>query len=87
MRIYQVSDHSRSAEGDPLVHNNTLYFLNRDRAMREARRLARIHEATSDRDLKRNDVNRFGVLSVWCDRWPDPNIEVRVIEGIVEDAD
>ena len=86
MNIYRVADYARMIEGQPAAHNNTLYFLDRERALTEGDRLARIYAVMNDCELARNDVNQYGILTVWCDRWPDPNYEVRVEEGTVEDA-
>ncbi len=86
IKIYRVSDHTRLVDGEPASANNVLYFLDRDLALEEGARLARIYEAMHDVVMERHRVNQFGILTVWQDRVPDPNHEVRVEEGVIQDA-
>lgn len=78
MTIYRLSDYSDGAR------INVRYFDNRDRALREAVKLARVYEAMNEITLMRNDVNKFGILCVWTDKWPDPTTEIRLTQGEVE---
>jgi len=86
MTVCRVSGHTRVVEGQPASTVAIQYFLNRQRALYAGRRLARSYAAIHRCEMMRYDVAELGIVTVWKNRDADPDYEVRVEEGRVEDG-
>lgn len=79
LAIWRLADYVDGAAID------ARYYQDGARAMKEAEHLARVYEALNDCPLTRNDVNRYGIVTVWTDQWPDPAIEIRLETAEIEE--
>lgn len=82
MTVYQMRSLIDGAGHD------TRYFREREKAINEAQHLAEIFAAMYRVTMERHDVDKFGIVAVWCEPHPvgdQAQYEIRLEEGRVED--
>jgi hypothetical protein len=86
MRIYRLSDSSRLVPHAAPSLVNVRYFRSRRRALSEGAALARVYVSMYGEIMTWSPVDRYGIVGVWKNRRDDPDHEVRIEYGEIEDV-
>jgi len=86
VRIYRLSDSSRLVPNAPPSVVNVRYFRDRRRALLAGAELARVYVAMYGELMTWRPVDKYGIVGLWTNRNDDPDHEVRIEYGEIEDA-